>query len=83
MQLYITDKTGNKFWNTSVSAEWSQGERNNLNRHLQAIKNGNRNYAFVDAATATIVEVVEETDECQMTDDELLAALLEACDAEG
>jgi hypothetical protein len=73
MQLYITDKTGKKFWNTSVSVEWSQGERNNLNRHLQAIKSGNRNYAFVDAATATIVE-----DECQMTDDELLAALF--CD---
>jgi hypothetical protein len=76
MQLYITDKTGKKFWNTSVSVEWSQGERNNLNRHLQAIKNGNRNYAFVDAATAAIVE---ETDECQMmTDDELLAALFHA-----
>jgi hypothetical protein len=45
MKLYITDKTGKKFFNTSVSVAWSHGERNNLNHHLQAIKAGNKAYA--------------------------------------
>lgn len=77
MQIYLTDDSGRKFWNTNVSAGYAQGERNNLARHLKAIKSGNRAYAKVgiDAKSAKIVEEYD-ADECDLTDDELLTELL-------
>jgi hypothetical protein len=75
MKIYITDKTGKKFWNTSVAAGYAQGERNNLKRHLAAIKSGHRAYTKcgVDAASAALVE--ECDDALDISDDDLLAAL--------
>jgi hypothetical protein len=56
INLYITDKSGAKFWRTSVASEFSQGERNNLNVRLAQIKSGNKAFAFVDKDSAKIVE---------------------------
>lgn len=87
MQIYITDKSGKRFWNTDVDALYAQGERKNLNRHLAAIKARHPAYAkiAIDRATAEIIEDSRRTDrptlppigEVEMTDDELLAALTE------
>lgn len=81
MNIYITDKTGKKFWNTSVSAAWSIGERRNLTRHLNQIKAGNPAYAkcAIDRDSACIVEELDRFDttnyEENISDDELLEAL--------
>jgi hypothetical protein len=72
MQIYITDKTGRKFWNTNVAAGFASGERHNLERHLCCAKAGKRGYGFLDAAS---VKIVEEADLSEMSDDELLNAL--------
>jgi hypothetical protein len=54
--LYITDKTGNRFWKTTVTTDYAQGERNNLQQRLTQIKNGNPAFAFIDSESAQIVE---------------------------
>jgi hypothetical protein len=54
--LYITDKTGRKFWRTHVTNAYSLGERHNMANRLQAIKTGNPSFRFVDADSARIVE---------------------------
>jgi deoxyribodipyrimidine photolyase len=72
MELYITDKTGMRFWNTNVAAGFAQGERNNLERHLCRIKAGEAGYGFVDAASARLME---ECEEIEMSDYELLDEL--------
>jgi hypothetical protein len=78
MQIYITDKNGKRHWNTHVSAGWAAGERNNIARHLAAIKLNDPAYAAcgIDPATAKMVEELDK-DEIELTDDELLAALAE------
>ena len=62
MNIWITDKTGKKFFNTSVAAAWASGERNNLSRHLGYIRARNPDYTFVDAETARIVEELDKGD---------------------
>jgi hypothetical protein len=86
MQIFITDKTGRRFWNTNVSAAWAQGERKNLSRHLDMIKARHPSYAKcrVDADTARMVEELDARDAAaadisdlaDMSDDDLLAELL-------
>ena len=77
--VYITDKTGNKFFNTSASPMSTMSEIRNLTRHLEAIKAGNAAYVKVgiDQATAKLMldgEPWQSMD--QILDDELLAELL-------
>ena len=72
MHIYITDKTGAKFWNTSVSAEFSLGERNNMRKRLDSIKSHAKGFEFIDADTAVIVTVGEYAD---MPTDDIFAAL--------
>ena len=64
MQIYITDKTGRKFWNTNVSACYSNGERKNLKRHMRNIKSGSPAYARIgiDSESAHIVEMLDSFD---------------------
>jgi hypothetical protein len=64
INLYITDKTGKKFWNTSCGAGYSSGERHNLKQHLARIKEGHKAYAKcgVDRETARLVEPADELD---------------------
>lgn len=58
VKLYITDKSGQQFWRTTVADAYSQGERNNMAHRLDHIKRGDRLYAFVDRDSARVV--VEE-----------------------
>jgi hypothetical protein len=80
MLIYITDKTGKQFWRTTVSAAYSLGEKNNMDRRFAAIQARHPAYNFVDADSARIVEeyaMGEMTNQelNDMTDDELLAML--------
>lgn len=63
MRLYITDKSNQRFWDTSVSAGHASGERNNLRRYLERIQAGAQGFQFVDAATARLVEEHDDHDE--------------------
>ena len=71
MKMYITDKMGLQHFRTDVTAGYASGERNNLKRHLANAQAGK--YAFIDAETARMIEVV---DEGEMSADEILDALL-------
>lgn len=55
-RLYITDKTGAKYFRTTCSTAYKDSEVRNLGRHLI---NANKNpaaYSFLDLETARIVE---------------------------
>ena len=79
MQIYITDKSGKKFWSTEVTANFASGERANFQTRLNAIKSGA--IRFIDKDSAKIVEELSSYDMTvspeilAMTDDELLAEL--------
>jgi hypothetical protein len=53
--LYITDKTGKKFFNTQASPMSTMSEIKNLNRHMEAIKAGKKGYEFVDRESAVLM----------------------------
>ena len=55
--LYITDKTGMRFFRTTCATEYKDSERRNLERHLNNAKIHPEAYNFVDIKTAKIVEV--------------------------
>ena len=64
VNLYLTDKTGKRFWETLCGAGYSSGERHNLQRHLAAIKSGHAAYAKVpiDRESARLVDESEGVD---------------------
>jgi hypothetical protein len=45
--LYLTDKTGERFWETHCGVGYSSGEEHNLRGHLARIKAGHKAYANV------------------------------------
>jgi len=55
--IYITDCTGKKFFNTNASPMATMSEIHNLKRHLEAIKSGAKLYAKVgiDKDTAVLM----------------------------
>lgn len=71
MNMYITDKDGKQHWRVTVSADFASGERNNMKRRLAACQAGH--YAWVDAASARLIEVYEEG---EMSPDDILNELL-------
>lgn len=78
--VYITDKTGNKFWNETVCPSGTMSAIRNLTRHLEAIKANNPAYAKVgiDSASAVLMldgEPYQSIDDI-LDDDDLLAELL-------
>ena len=77
--VYITDKTGQKFFNTNASHMSTMSEVRNLNRHLEAIKANAKGYEFVDSASATLMLDGEPygTMMDDILDDDLLAELLD------
>ena len=78
MHIYITDRTGRKFWNTRVAAGFAAGERNNLARHLAMIQARRPAYdkCGVHPTSAHIVEEMEDHEKIeQMSDDVLLQEL--------
>jgi hypothetical protein len=75
MTIYITDKTGRKMWNTSVTYGYHEGELKNQRRRLDRIRAGR--FPAIDTAT---VRMVMEMDGVEMgagpqTDEDLLADL--------
>jgi len=79
VHLYLTDKTGKKFWHTSCGAGYSSGERANLKRHLAAIKSGHKAYAkcAIDRETARLVD--EEMDGVDLSPEGLAAWVAAGC----
>jgi hypothetical protein len=55
--LYLTDNSGRKLWRTTVSYGYHQGEQNNLERHLKAIKAQHPHYRhnLLDPHSARLV----------------------------
>lgn len=55
--LYLTDKTGARFWVTHCGAGYSTGEEHNLQGHLARIKAGHKAYAkcAIDRESARFV----------------------------
>ena len=76
--VYITDKSGKRFWNTSVTYGYHDGEVRNLERHLANIKAG-KGPNTIDAETARVVVngtlVIEEKEEISQADLDLLRDL--------
>ena len=77
--LHITDKTGQKFFNTNASPMSTMSEIHNLTRHLEAIKAYAKGYEFVDSASAMLMLDGEPygTMDDILDDDSLLAELFE------
>lgn len=61
VELYITDKTGKKFFKTSCGAGYSSGELHNLQIHLKYARLHPKHYAFLDIDTARVVNGDEST----------------------
>lgn len=80
--IYITDKTGKKFFNTNASPMATMSEIRNLTRHLDAIKQGVKQYENIgiDAVTAILMldgEEYKSIDSILDDDDDLLSQLLD------
>lgn len=76
IEIYITDKTGSKFFRNSVTLSpfgGLNGVRRSLERHINRANISPDKYAFLDAATARI-EISSDL-ESAMNDDDLLKQL--------
>jgi hypothetical protein len=56
--IYITDASGNRHWNTSITYGQHQGELRNMERRLALVRAGK--VAGIDWATARIVVEAEQ-----------------------
>lgn len=75
--IYITDVSGKKFFNTQASPMSTMSEIRNLSRHIDAIKAGAKGYEFIDKTTAKLMldgEPWQSMDD--ILDDDLLAELM-------
>ena len=74
--VYITDKSGRKMWDTTASPMSTASEIRNLKRHLEAAIKNPEAYRFLDLDTAVIMLDGEPYGGPQvMTDDQLLTNL--------
>lgn len=53
--IYITDKSGDKFFNTDASPMATASEIKNLTRHLDKIKASVKGYEFADSDSAILI----------------------------
>lgn len=53
-KIWITDKTGKKFWNTSCSTEYMASEYRNMRARLKNAYDCPAEYKFLDVETAEI-----------------------------
>jgi len=53
--VYLTDKSGKKFFNSSCSPMSTISEIKNLTRHLDSIKAGCKGYDFIDKESAELM----------------------------
>lgn len=77
--IYLTDKTGQKFFNTTASPMSTMSEIRNITRHLDAIKAGNQNYINVKIDKESAVLMLDGTPYQSIDDildDDLLNELL-------
>lgn len=78
--IYITDKTGKKFFNTNASPMSTMSEVRNLKRHLEAIKSNNPAYTKVgvdQASAALMLDGSPYQSMEEILDDDLLAELFD------
>jgi hypothetical protein len=74
--IYITDKSGRKMWNTTASPMSAMSEIKNLQGHLKAAAKHPEHYKNLDLETAVIMlDGTVYGEALTMSDDELLAAL--------
>lgn len=74
--VYITDKTGRKMFNTVASPMSIMSEVKNLTRHIENARKYPAQYKFMDIASAQVMLDGEPYGaQNSMSDDELLAAL--------
>jgi len=74
--IYITDKSGRKMWNTTASPMSTQSEIKNLKRHLEMAAKHPAHYPSLDLATAVLMLDGETYGEAlTISDDELLSEL--------
>jgi hypothetical protein len=59
--IYITDCTGKKFFNTNASPLSTMSEIRNLKRHLDAIKAGKLAYVSVGVDKDTAILMLDDT----------------------
>lgn len=77
--IYITDKTGKKFFNTTASPMSTMSEIRNIARHLDGIKSGNKLYDKIGVDSSTAVLMLDDSPYQTMDDildDDLLTELL-------
>ena len=76
-QVYITDKTGNKFFNTICSEQYHMSEVRNLTKKLDQAKARPDLYKFLDLESATVMKDGSPLSShfADMTDSQLLAEL--------
>lgn len=74
-QVYITDKTGKRFFNTNCSVAFKEPEIRNLQRHLDQSAKYPAQYKFLDIPTARIVDESAGDIDFNMSDEQLLKEL--------
>ena len=79
-KVYITDNSGNKFFNTLCGEDYAMSEVRNLNKKLDQARKYPEQFKFLDVETAKVVTEGKCGDyfsqiDFNMSDDELLAAL--------
>ena len=74
--VYITDKTGKKFFDTSASPMSTLSEIRNLKRNVDRCKAGHEHYSFMDAQTVQLMVDGEPYGvDNEITFDQMLAEL--------
>lgn len=77
--VWITDKSGKRYWNTHCSVGHADPEIRNMQKRLEQAKKHPQAFAFLDLETAVIMLNGEphspNVDTEDMSDDELLAQL--------
>ncbi len=75
--VYITDKTGKKGFNTVASPMSTMSEIRNLKRHIEQVKRHPEHYKSFDVDSMVLmIDGVPYGEPQNMTDDELLAKLM-------
>lgn len=74
IEMHIEDEAGNKGFRVSASEMSAPGQLRKLRQHLEHIKKGNAMYANVNIGKSAFIVIDGER---ELTDDEILAELLE------
>lgn len=74
-EIWITDHSGKKFWNTSASSLGTQAELRNMQRRLDQIMKNGGYMPEIDSTTAGIMLDGKPFGTREMSDDEILPEL--------